>query len=153
MDLTGAQIKELLDQAAILYKGILQTSGATWYWYNDNHSGDPTVWGTYDVMVGGEPLDYEETYRVVTNDFLAGGQDGWVTFADGTNRWNTYYDMQEAVNEYIDLNSPITPTVEGRIVESAGPPGEPTPTAVVWGAIGIAIVALLAVLYVVIRKR
>ena len=35
MDLTGAQIQALLDQAATLYKGILQTSGASWYWYND----------------------------------------------------------------------------------------------------------------------
>ncbi len=173
MDLTGAQIKELLDQAATLYKGILQTSGATWYWYNDRHSDDPTVWGTYGVLVGGEPLDYEETYRVVTNDFLAGGQDGWVTFADGTNRWNTYYDMQEAVNEYIDLNSPITPTVEERIVYTApagpegpagpagpagptgpaGPSGEPAPTEVVWGSIGIAIVALLAALYAVTKRK
>ena len=29
MDLTGAQIQELLDQSAKLYKGILQTSGAS----------------------------------------------------------------------------------------------------------------------------
>ncbi|GAI27144.1 unnamed protein product [marine sediment metagenome] len=125
------------------------------------------------MLVGGEPLDYEETYRVVTNDFLAGGQDGWVTFADGTNRWNTYYDMQEAVNEYIDLNSPITPTVEERIVYTApagpegpagpagpagptgpaGPSGEPAPTEVVWGSIGIAIVALLAALYAVTKRK
>ena len=35
MDLTGAQIQDLLDQSATLYKGILQTSGASWYWYND----------------------------------------------------------------------------------------------------------------------
>ena len=107
MDLTGAQIQELLDQAATLYKGILQTSGATWKWYNDCQCDTPTTWGAYDVMVNGEPLDPEETYRVVTNNFLAGGQDGWVTFAEGTNRWDTYYDMQEAVNEYIATISPI----------------------------------------------
>ena len=29
MDLTGAQIQDLLDQSAKLYKGILQTSGAS----------------------------------------------------------------------------------------------------------------------------
>ena len=51
----------------------------------------------------GEPLDRDKIYRVVTNDFLAGGQDGWVTFADGTNRWNTYYDMQEGFIEYIKM--------------------------------------------------
>ena len=45
----------------------------------------------------------DQVYRVVTNDFLAGGQDGWTTFADGTNRWDTYYDMQEGFVEYIEM--------------------------------------------------
>jgi|GEM_PF-321371 len=107
MDLTGAQIQELLDQAASLYKGILQTSGASWYWYNDCNCDKPTVWGAYGAMVGGEALDPEETYRVVTNNFLAPGGDGWVTFAEGTNRWDTYYDMQEGLNEYIATITPI----------------------------------------------
>ena len=103
MDLTGAQIQELLDQAATLYKGILQTSGASWYWYNECGCDAPTAWGAYGVMVDGEPLDRDQVYRVVTNDFLAGGQDGWTTFAEGTNRWNTYYDMQEGFVEYIKM--------------------------------------------------
>ena len=42
-------------------------------------------------------------YRMVTNNFLAGGQDGWTTFAEGTNRWDTYYDMQEGFVEYIGM--------------------------------------------------
>jgi 2',3'-cyclic-nucleotide 2'-phosphodiesterase (5'-nucleotidase family)/subtilisin family serine protease len=120
MDLTGEQVRTLLDQSASLYKGILQTSGATWYWYNDCQCDSPTSWGTYTVTVGGEMLVPTETYRIVTNDFLAGGQDGWVTFAEGTNRSNTYYDMQEGVNEYIDWYNeevgPIDHEVEGRIV-------------------------------------
>ena len=103
MDLTGAQIQELLDQAAKLYKGILQTSGASWYWYNDCGCDAPEYWGAYGAEVAGEPLDPDTVYRVVTNDFLAGGQDGWTTFADGTNRWNTYYDMQEGFVEYIKM--------------------------------------------------
>ena len=40
---------------------------------------------------------------MVTNNFLAGGQDGWTTFAEGTNRWDTYYDMQEGLVEYIEM--------------------------------------------------
>jgi 2',3'-cyclic-nucleotide 2'-phosphodiesterase (5'-nucleotidase family) len=103
MDLTGAQIQELLDQAATLYKGILQTSGASWYWYNDCGCDAPTAWGAYGITVDGAPLDRDQVYRVVTNDFLAGGQDGWTTFAEGTNRWNTYYDMQEGFVEYIKM--------------------------------------------------
>ena len=103
MDLTGAQIQSLLDQSATLYKGILQTSGASWYWYNDCGCNTPAAWGAYGVTVGGQPLERDQTYRVVTNNFLAGGQDGWVTFAQGTNRWDTYYDMQEGLVEYIEM--------------------------------------------------
>ena len=103
MDLTGAQIQTLLDQSANLYKGILQTSGATWYWYNDCNCNTPTAWGAYGVTINGEPLVRDQVYRIVTNDFLAGGQDGWTTFANGTNRWNTYYDMQQAFVEYIEM--------------------------------------------------
>jgi 5'-nucleotidase/UDP-sugar diphosphatase len=103
MDLTGAQIQDLLDQAATLYKGILQTSGANWYWYNDCGCNTPTAWGAYGITIEGEPLVRDQVYRVVTNDFLAGGQDGWVTFADGTNRWDTYYDMQAGFVEYIGM--------------------------------------------------
>jgi 2',3'-cyclic-nucleotide 2'-phosphodiesterase (5'-nucleotidase family) len=103
MDLTGAQIQELMDQSARLYKGILQTSGASYYWYNDTGDEFATAWGAYGAEVGGVPLDRDEVYRVVTNDFLAGGQDGWTTFAEGTNRWNTYYDMQEGFVEYIGM--------------------------------------------------
>lgn len=103
MDLTGAQIQDLLDQAATLYKGILQTSGANWYWYNDCGCNAPEAWGAYGITIDGKPLVRDQVYRVVTNDFLAGGQDGWVTFADGTNRWNTYYDMQQGFVEYIEM--------------------------------------------------
>jgi len=103
MDLTGAQIQTLLDQSANLYKGILQTSGASWYWYNDCGCDTPTAWGAYGVTVDGEPLVRDEVYRVVTNNFLAGGQDGWTTFANGTNRWDTYYDMQQGFVEYIGM--------------------------------------------------
>ncbi len=115
MDLTGAQIQTLLDQAATLYKGILQSSGISWKWHNDCRCNTPTTWDAFDVEVGGEPLDPSKVYRVVTNNWLAAGGDGWVTFAEGTNRWDANYDMQEAVNDYIALNSPISPTIEGRI--------------------------------------
>jgi uncharacterized repeat protein (TIGR01451 family) len=125
MDLTGEQVQTLLDQSASLYKGIMPTAGATWSWYNDCECDAPTDWGAYNVMVGGAPLDTAATYRVVTNNFLAGGQDGWVTFADGTDRWDSYFDMQQGLNEYIekynDEVGPIDYGIEGRIVYTAKP--------------------------------
>jgi 5'-nucleotidase / UDP-sugar diphosphatase len=110
MDLTGAQIKTLLDQAASLYKGILQSSGVTWDWYNNDANAEepnPTAWGAYNIKVNGEPIDPDKVYRVVTNNFLAGGQDGWVTFAEGTNRYDTGYSLQQGVSDYIGAISPI----------------------------------------------
>ena len=101
MDLTGAQIQTLLDQSANLYKGILQTSGASWYWYNNTGDDTAPAGGAYGVEVDGDPLVRDQVYRVVTNNFLAGGQDGWTTFAEGTNRWDTYFDMQEGLVEYL----------------------------------------------------
>ena len=120
MDLTGAQIQELLEQSASLYKGILQSGGITWRWYNDCGCDAPTAWTAFDARVGGKLLDPNHTYRVVTNNFLAPGGDGFVTFAEGTNRWDTYYDMQIAVNEYIawynETIGPLDYEVEGRIL-------------------------------------
>ncbi len=118
MDLTGWQIQALLDQAATLYKGMLQMSGVSCYFYN-NGATPATAWGAYGIMVGNEPLVYTQTYRTVTNNFLATGTgDGFVTFGSGTNRLDTYYDMQIALNEYIQMynatKGPIDYQVEKR---------------------------------------
>jgi len=126
MDLTGAQVMELLNQSATLHKGIIQCSGITWSYYNDCDCNEPTTWGALDVKVGGEPLQLDKVYRVTTNDFLAGGQDEWTTFADGTNRENTYVDMQMVVNDYIGALSPIAPAVEGRVTKVEVPAELPT---------------------------
>ena len=120
MDLSGYQVQQLLDQGSTLYKGILQSGGISWYWYNNTKSTTPTAWGAYGAMVGNEPLVYTKTYRIVTNNFLASGTgDGFVTFGRGTNRWDTYFDMQLALNEYIAqynaAHGPINYQVEGRI--------------------------------------
>ncbi|MFN2164003.1 MAG: 5'-nucleotidase C-terminal domain-containing protein, partial [Candidatus Promineifilaceae bacterium] len=55
------------------------------------------------VEVDGAPLVRDQVYRVVTNNFLAGGGDGWTTFAEGENTWDTYYDMQQGFVEYIGM--------------------------------------------------
>jgi 2',3'-cyclic-nucleotide 2'-phosphodiesterase/3'-nucleotidase len=119
MDLTGAQIQSLLDQSAKLYAGILQASGIQHYWYNNCNCSNPTAWGAYGVKVGGELLVYTQTYRIVTNDFLAPGGDSFSAFTQGTNRLNTFYDMQEAFNEWIGVNSPLNnpPDFGQRIVK------------------------------------
>jgi 2',3'-cyclic-nucleotide 2'-phosphodiesterase (5'-nucleotidase family) len=109
-DMTGAQILDLINQSATLFKGAIQPSGIRYafYRYSDTLPGpQPYAWGGYDVEVynkatsAWEPLDLERTYRVGTNEFLApAGQDGFVQFKYMTNI-SYWGDMLDAVNAYV----------------------------------------------------
>lgn len=112
-DMTGAQIRELLNQSATLFKGALSASGIKFkfYRYSDALPGpQPWAWGAYDIEVFDkdaqewEPLDLAKTYRVATNEFLApAGQDGFASFKYMTNI--TYWgDMLDSVNAYVSAN-------------------------------------------------
>jgi 2',3'-cyclic-nucleotide 2'-phosphodiesterase/3'-nucleotidase len=108
--MTGAQINDLLQQSATLFKGALQPSGIRYkfYRYSDALPGpQPYAWGAFDIEVynktssAWEPLDAAQTYKVGTNEFLApAGQDGFTPFKYLKNI--TYWgDMLNAVNAYV----------------------------------------------------
>ncbi|MFH1329091.1 MAG: 5'-nucleotidase C-terminal domain-containing protein [Actinomycetota bacterium] len=112
-DMTGAQIYDLLNQSATLFKGAIQPAGIRFsFWrYSDALPGpQPYGWGAYDAEVWDKatsawvPLDMDKTYRVATNEFLApAGQDGFTPFKYLTNI--TYWgDMLNAVNAYVAAN-------------------------------------------------
>lgn len=61
-------------------------------------------------------LNPQTIYRVATNNFLAGGGDGYRTFAQGKNLLETGYLLSDAIAEYISANSPLQPKIENRIV-------------------------------------
>jgi 2',3'-cyclic-nucleotide 2'-phosphodiesterase (5'-nucleotidase family) len=70
--------------------------------------------------VGGPltPIGPTDTVRIVTNDFMYGGGDGFTVLAQGTNVLQPGDDLQLLVIDYITANSPVGPVVDGRI---AGP--------------------------------
>jgi 5'-nucleotidase / UDP-sugar diphosphatase len=104
--MTGAQIQDLLNQSATLFKGALQPSGIrySFFRYSDANPGpQPYGWGAYDIEVYDQdtstwkPLDLAKTYKVGTNEFLApAGQDGFTPFKymTGITYWG---DMLDAV--------------------------------------------------------
>lgn len=108
--MTGAQIQDLLNQSATLFKGALQVSGIRYkfYRYSDALPGpQPYAWGAYDIVVRNrdtglyEPLVMTKTYRIATNEFLApAGQDGFVQFKYVTN-YSYWGDMLNQVNHWI----------------------------------------------------
>ena len=116
MDLTGAQVKEALENSVSRYPSadgrFLQVSGLSFTFDPTKPVGSRIV----DVLVGGTPLVETAVYRVVTNDFLAAGGDGYTVLMQGTNFVDTGTYLMDYMVEYLKEFSPVTPTVEGRIV-------------------------------------
>ncbi len=57
-----------------------------------------------------------DTVRLVTNDFMFGGGDGYTVLAGGTDVLQPGDGLLEITVDYITANSPVNPVVEGRIV-------------------------------------
>jgi 2',3'-cyclic-nucleotide 2'-phosphodiesterase (5'-nucleotidase family) len=68
--------------------------------------------------VGGTltPIGPADTVRLVTNDFMFGGGDGYTVFASGTDVAQPGDDLLQVAIDYVAANSPVDPAVEGRIV-------------------------------------
>jgi 5'-nucleotidase / UDP-sugar diphosphatase len=131
--MTGAQIYDLLNQSATLFKGALQPSGIRYDFYRYQDAGTTYAWGAYNVEVLDratamwEPLDASRTYRVGTNEFLApAGQDGFTPFKymQDITYWG---DMLDSVNAFVSATytvaSPYTGsngdgTLDGRITRN-----------------------------------
>ena len=93
--MTGAQILDLLNQSATLFKGALQPSGIRYSFFrlSDVLPGpQPYAWGAFDIEVydrtshAWAALDLGKTYQVGTNEFLApAAGDGFTPFKYMTN--------------------------------------------------------------------
>ncbi|WP_338770943.1 bifunctional metallophosphatase/5'-nucleotidase [Massilia sp. METH4] len=102
MDLTGAQLRTLLEQQwvgdKVEVRGLLQVSEGFTYRYDLRKPEGARV---LDVTVNGAPLDDGATYRVAVNNFLAGGNDAFPVFAKGTNRAETGIRDIDTLTDYL----------------------------------------------------
>lgn len=117
MDLTGAQIKTLLEQQwqGQTFARILKTSGLTYTWDNARPVGDRV---TQILIADATPLDPAATYRVTVNSFIAAGGDNFLVLAEGTNRAIGPVDL-DALVEYVEsLPQPFSAAIEGRITRT-----------------------------------
>ena len=125
MDLTGAQIRTILNQQ---WNGlnessrkILQVSGITYTWDTseavlpdaDAIVGDVMVDADGDPATAMVPLEDGTTYRVVANNFLADGGDGFAGFKAGTDRLIGGLDI-DSLRLYLQ-QGPVAPTPTDRI--------------------------------------
>ncbi|SPF40086.1 5'-nucleotidase [Syntrophobacter sp. SbD1] len=110
MDLTGDQIKELLEKS-VLSENMLQVSGVRIEYDLSKPAGSKVA----SMEVEGKPLDPRATYRVVTNDFLASGGNQFNVFKRGLNI-SVGPPQRDAVADYIRKNSPINVQARNRII-------------------------------------
>jgi 5'-nucleotidase len=107
MDLTGAQLRSLLEQQwdrpAASDPSILQvSSGFTYRWDSTQPKGKRVV--PDSVKLNGAAVDDARTYRVVANNFLAAGGDNFPLFAEGANRVKSGMLDLDALLDYLNKN-------------------------------------------------
>ena len=102
-DMTGAEIVKLLNDS----KGSLIPSKGTSF-----NAGGGSV---SNVVIGGQPLDQTKTYKVVVNNFMAGGGDNLDMLKTCTKKLDTGLNDIDAFVDYIKANSPLNVGSEQRI--------------------------------------
>jgi 5'-nucleotidase len=116
MDMTGTQIKALLEQQ---FSGpnqaankVLQIAGIT---YTYNPAGTPGAKvDAASVKIAGQPIVDGTSYRIVTNNFLSDGGDGFPAFTTATNKFFGGLDI-DAFAAYLAAHDPYTPGPTNRI--------------------------------------
>jgi 5'-nucleotidase len=120
-DITGAQLiqvlKEQVSGTNAASPKVLQISSGLTYTLDLTKSGADRV-VTDSVKLNGAAVDPTATYRVATNNFLAGGGDGFPTLGQGTNDLVGTDDLT-VLEKYLTANSsatnPISPPAANRI--------------------------------------
>jgi 5'-nucleotidase len=126
MDLTGAQIRALLNEQ---WNGnnedgrrILQVSGLSYTWDLSQAEAAGANAIVEPVLIDADgnpgtpmvPMDNGTTYRVVANSFLSDGGDNFATFKAGANKLVGGLDI-DSLRLYLGANDPTAPTPTDRI--------------------------------------
>ena len=124
--LTGAQLKQLLEQQ-FQNAELLSSSAGFAFAYDPNRpAGERIVSATFE----GRPIDPAASYRVVTNSFMASGGDNYTLLREGRDRRDVGVDL-DALEAYLAAGK-ILPA--GGRVKKAGTtltaPAAPQPAAI-----------------------
>jgi 2',3'-cyclic-nucleotide 2'-phosphodiesterase (5'-nucleotidase family) len=118
MDLTGAQVVELLNQQWVTGREkILQIAGLK-VTYTSKDVGNGVIEGevTSVKLPDGSDIDPAATYSVTVNNFMAGGGDGYTVLLEGKNPTVNITDL-DALIKHIETLKSVDPQTEGRITK------------------------------------
>ena len=114
MTLTGAQIKEVLEQqfSGDRYRILGVSRGFSYTWDDSRPKGDKVL--ADSMKLNGITVKPGEHYRVIANRFIAEGSEGFSAFLKGTDRRVGLLDIEALVN-YLSSVSPYVPPPLGRL--------------------------------------
>ncbi|HEY9645928.1 MAG TPA: 5'-nucleotidase C-terminal domain-containing protein [Chroococcidiopsis sp.] len=119
-DLTGQQVRAALEHGLSEVESgggrFPQVAGLRYTWTLEAPVGERVRTVEFvDAAGDRQPLQDDRIYRVVTNNFMLTGGDGFTMFHQGQNPYVSGFDVAESVVEYIQRNSPVNPATDGRI--------------------------------------
>ncbi|GAM12029.1 bifunctional 2',3'-cyclic-nucleotide 2'-phosphodiesterase/3'-nucleotidase [Mesobacillus selenatarsenatis] len=112
MEVTGAQIKTLLEQQWGSKVRIMPISGLKVTYDDTRAAGDRIV---SIVKNDGTPVAPGETYSITVNNYMADGGDGYAILATIKDRTVDVVDLEAFVG-YIKENGTVDPKIEGRVL-------------------------------------
>ena len=122
LDLTGDQILAALENGVSqveVYAGRFPVvAGLRFTWDPKGQPGTRVKSVEIKTATGYKPITKDAIYRVVTNNFLASGGDGYTIFLSASRTINLGFADYYTLAEYITAHSPINPQVEGRIIRT-----------------------------------
>lgn len=118
-EMTGAQIREVLEQGFTLERGMIQVSGLRARYDMSRPSGKRLV----DLLIGGRPAEDGRVYRVATNSFLAQGGDLYQTFLQ-TKQSETGKLVSKVVMEYLEKQREVGAPEMSRLIPIPSQPAK-----------------------------
>lgn len=112
VELTGKQVKELLEYSYTLPYGLAQFSGIESKYDSRKPEGERLI----SVKVNGKALADDEKYRVATYSYAASGGDGYHVFEDGKQLYQRDSITQTLINQFKAQNQVSIPAL-GRQVD------------------------------------
>ncbi len=112
MDLTGAELREVLTQGIVNADRPFEVSGMRYEVLRGSEG--PLVGRMWDSV--GQPIEVKRVYRVATNSFIAAGGDGATSLKKGRNRVHHKALLRELLIRAARESSEIRASTEQRIV-------------------------------------
>ncbi len=113
LDLTGAQVAEVLEQGFTLERGMVQVSGLRAEYDLARPLGERLV----SLRIQGEPVDPERIYRTSVINFMAEGGDLYSTFVGVPWLAHDERALGDLVIDWLRRQpGPVPPPVEGRLI-------------------------------------